>query len=248
MPSIRRLTVLPDAGRRRTARRADRRPGVCHDRPVTSPVMQSALPDRVHHLQPAALTALAVALVVVLPELFGDLGRLAAVLVLQLGLVLTWVVVTGLQGFAGSLGGGAGARPPGFRRLAGGGRGCRGGRRSRPRLPGPADAGRPPGGLRRRFPRRRPPADAPASPGGPRRVPLRDGVPALLGRRPRGAPPPGPDAGRPQTGDGGAAGGRGRAGRGSSRRSRPPPAVPGHGRAAGPAGPGALGARRGGRR
>jgi hypothetical protein len=103
------LTVLTDDGRRRTARRADRTPGVCHDRPVTSPVMQSALPDRVHHLQPAALTALAVALVVVLPELFGDLGRLAAVLVLQLGLVLTWVVVTGLQGFAGSLAVGAAA-------------------------------------------------------------------------------------------------------------------------------------------
>src|SRR3954454_5463429 len=143
---------------------------------------------------------------------------------------------------------GGGDRPPRVRRLAGGGRGCRGGRRSRPRPPGPADAGRPPGGLRRRFPRRRPPADAPASPGGPRRVPLRDGVPALLGRRPRGAPPPGPDAGRPRTGDGGAARGRRRAGRGSSRRSRPAPASPGHGRAAGPAGPGAVGARRGGRR
>src|SRR3954454_15789816 len=109
MPSIRRLTVLTDDGRRRTARRADRRPGVCHDRPVTSPVMQSALPDRVHHLQPAALTALAVALVVLLPELFGDLGRLAAVLGLQPGLGLTWVVVTGLQGFAGSLAVGAAA-------------------------------------------------------------------------------------------------------------------------------------------
>jgi hypothetical protein len=76
---------------------------------VTSPVMRSALPVRVHHLQPAALVALAVALVVVLPELFGDLGRLAAVLVLQLGLVLTWVLVTGIQGFAGSLAVGAAA-------------------------------------------------------------------------------------------------------------------------------------------
>src|SRR3954462_3885176 len=103
MPSIRRSTVLADDGRRRAARRADRTPVVCHDRPVTSPVMQSALPDRVHHLQPAGLTALAVALVVLLPELFGDLGRLAAVLVLQLGLVLTWVRVTGIEGFGGSL-------------------------------------------------------------------------------------------------------------------------------------------------
>ncbi|TFV62952.1 UNVERIFIED_ORG: hypothetical protein E4P37_15795 [Bacillus sp. AZ43] len=76
---------------------------------VTSAAMQSTLPARVHHLQPAALTALAVALVAGLPELFGDEGRLAAVLVLQLGLVLTWVVVTGIQGFAGSLAVGAAA-------------------------------------------------------------------------------------------------------------------------------------------
>jgi hypothetical protein len=72
-------------------------------------VLRSALPARVHHLQPAALTALAVALLVGLPELLGDEGRLAAVLVLQLGLVLTWVVVTGIQGFAGSLAVGAAA-------------------------------------------------------------------------------------------------------------------------------------------
>jgi hypothetical protein len=71
--------------------------------------MQSALPARVHHLQPAALTALAVALVVALPEFFGDVGRLAAVLVLQLGLVLTWVLVTGIRGFGGSLAVGAAA-------------------------------------------------------------------------------------------------------------------------------------------
>lgn len=71
--------------------------------------MRSALPARVHHLQPAALTVIAVALVAGLPELFGDRGRLAAVLVLQLGLVLSWVVVTGIQGFAGSLAVGAAA-------------------------------------------------------------------------------------------------------------------------------------------
>ncbi|SOD94384.1 hypothetical protein SAMN06272739_0745 [Blastococcus haudaquaticus] len=82
---------------------------VCHDRPVNSPVLRSALPARVHHLQPAALTVLAVALVAGLPELFGDRGRLGAVLVLQLGLVLTWVVVTGIQGFAGALAVGAAA-------------------------------------------------------------------------------------------------------------------------------------------
>jgi len=76
---------------------------------VTSPALRSALPARVHHLQPAALTVLAVLLVAGLPELFGDRGRLAAVLVLQLGLVLTWVVVTGIKGFAGSLAVGAAA-------------------------------------------------------------------------------------------------------------------------------------------
>jgi hypothetical protein len=51
----------------------------------------------------------AVALLVTLPELLGDLGRLAAVIVLQLGLVLVWVLVTGIQGFAGSLTVGAAA-------------------------------------------------------------------------------------------------------------------------------------------
>jgi hypothetical protein len=71
--------------------------------------MQSALPARVHHLQAAALTAVVVLLLAGLPELWGDRGRLAAVLVLQLGLVLTWVVVTGIQGFAGSLAVGAAA-------------------------------------------------------------------------------------------------------------------------------------------
>lgn len=76
---------------------------------MTSPAIPSALPARVHHLQPAALTVLAVLLVAGLPEVLGDQGRLAAVLVLQLGLVLTWVVVTGIQDFAGSLAVGAAA-------------------------------------------------------------------------------------------------------------------------------------------
>jgi hypothetical protein len=51
----------------------------------------------------------AVALLVGLPELAGSFGRLAAVLVLQLGLALAWVLVTGIQGFAGSLAVGAAA-------------------------------------------------------------------------------------------------------------------------------------------
>ena len=62
-----------------------------------------------HHLPAAAFAILAVALLVGLPELSGQTGRLAAVLVLQLGLVLCWVLVTGAQGFAGSLAVGAGA-------------------------------------------------------------------------------------------------------------------------------------------
>ena len=76
---------------------------------MTSPVLQSGLPARLHHLPAAGLVAVAVAMLVVLPALLGDLGRLAAVLVLQLGLVLAWVLVSGVQGFAGSLGVGAAA-------------------------------------------------------------------------------------------------------------------------------------------
>jgi hypothetical protein len=49
------------------------------------------------------VAVVAVGLLVGLPEVLDDLGRLAAVLVLQLGLVLGWVLVTGIQGFGGSL-------------------------------------------------------------------------------------------------------------------------------------------------
>jgi hypothetical protein len=74
---------------------------------VSPPALESALPARAHHLPAAGLVAVAVALLVGLPELLGDVGRLAAVLVLQLGLVLAWVITTGIQGFAGSLAVGA---------------------------------------------------------------------------------------------------------------------------------------------
>jgi hypothetical protein len=67
------------------------------------------MPARAHHLPAAGCAAAAVVLLVALPELLGDLGRLAAVIVLQLGLVLVWVLVTGIQGFAGSLTVGAAA-------------------------------------------------------------------------------------------------------------------------------------------
>jgi hypothetical protein len=76
---------------------------------VSSAALPSRSTAREHHL-PAALGAvLAVALLVGLPEVLGQTGRLAVVLVLQLGLVLSWVLVTGIQGFAGSLAVGAGA-------------------------------------------------------------------------------------------------------------------------------------------
>jgi hypothetical protein len=65
--------------------------------------VQSLLPARGHHLPAAVVAVVAVGLLVGLPAVLGDLGRLAAVLVLQLGLVLAWVLVTGIQGFAGSL-------------------------------------------------------------------------------------------------------------------------------------------------
>jgi hypothetical protein len=76
---------------------------------VSSPALESALPARSLHLPAAGCAAGAVALLVVLPEFLGDLGRLAAVIVLQLGLVLVWVLVTGIQGFYGSLAVGAAA-------------------------------------------------------------------------------------------------------------------------------------------
>ncbi len=65
--------------------------------------LETGLPARGHHLPAAALVAVATALLIVLPEQFGDRGRLAAVGVLQLGLVAAWVLATGIRGLAGSL-------------------------------------------------------------------------------------------------------------------------------------------------
>ena len=76
---------------------------------MTPPALESALTARAFHLPAAGCAAGAVALLVALPEVLGDLGRLAAVIVLQLGLVLVWVLVTGIQGFFGSLAVGAAA-------------------------------------------------------------------------------------------------------------------------------------------
>ena len=71
--------------------------------------VQSFLPARGHHLPAAVLAVVAVGLLVGLPIVLDGLGRLAAVLVLQLGLVLAWVLMTGIEGFAGSLAVGAAA-------------------------------------------------------------------------------------------------------------------------------------------
>lgn len=70
---------------------------------MSAAVPTSRLTAREHHLPAAAFAVVAVALLVGLPEVLDQTGRLAAVLVLQLGLVLCWVLVTGVQGFAGSL-------------------------------------------------------------------------------------------------------------------------------------------------
>lgn len=70
------------------------------------------MPDRGHHLPAAGAAVLAVVLIVVLPEPFGQAGRLAAVLVAQLALVVAWLLTTGIEGFLGQLvigAGGAGA-------------------------------------------------------------------------------------------------------------------------------------------
>ena len=71
--------------------------GFCDDRVVSPPALESALPVRAHHLPAAGFAAGAVALLVMLPEVLGDLGRLAAVIVLQLGLVLVWMPVATTQ-------------------------------------------------------------------------------------------------------------------------------------------------------
>jgi hypothetical protein len=58
---------------------------------------------REHHLPAAGTALVAVALLVGLSHVLGDSGRLAAVLVLQLALVVAWVLTTGIEGFVGSL-------------------------------------------------------------------------------------------------------------------------------------------------
>lgn len=70
---------------------------------MSSSAVPSPTPALPHHLPAAGLAVVAAGLLVGLPAALGDLGALAAVLVLQLALVLSWVVATGMQGFAASL-------------------------------------------------------------------------------------------------------------------------------------------------
>lgn len=103
----------PPHGFPRRARRCrpDRTPEVCDHQRVTRPGAAAGLREtgpvevspRAHHLPAAVLAAIAVALLAGLPEVLGEEGRLAAVLLLQLGLVGSWVLVTGIQGFSGSI-------------------------------------------------------------------------------------------------------------------------------------------------
>jgi hypothetical protein len=76
---------------------------------VSSAAVESRAPARGHHLPAAGATVVAVVLVVGLAHVLGDGGRLAAVLVLQLALVVAWVIATGIEGFLGQLAIGAAA-------------------------------------------------------------------------------------------------------------------------------------------
>lgn len=76
---------------------------------MSSAALATGAPAPLQHLRPAAVVVVAVALFAGLPQGFGDAGRLAAVLVVQLFLVAAWVLVTGIEGFLGSLAIGAAA-------------------------------------------------------------------------------------------------------------------------------------------
>ncbi|MCA0145935.1 hypothetical protein [Blastococcus sp. LR1] len=68
-----------------------------------------ATPDRAHHLPAAGLAVVVTAAAAGLPALLDGVGALAAVLVLQLALVLSWVMVARMRGATASLVVGTGA-------------------------------------------------------------------------------------------------------------------------------------------
>jgi hypothetical protein len=76
---------------------------------VSRTALETPVAGRGHHLPAAGAAVVAVALLVGLPYLLGDGGRLAAVLVLQLALALAWVLTTGIESFYGALAIGAAA-------------------------------------------------------------------------------------------------------------------------------------------
>jgi hypothetical protein len=70
---------------------------------VTSAALDAELSPRAHHLPATGVVVVATALLAGLPGALGETGLLVAVAVLQLGLVVAWVVATGIRGLRGSL-------------------------------------------------------------------------------------------------------------------------------------------------
>ncbi|NEK87530.1 hypothetical protein GCU60_17450 [Blastococcus saxobsidens] len=70
---------------------------------MSSTAAPPATPDRAHHLPAAGVAVLATGLLAGLPAALDGVGALAAVLVLQLALVLSWVLVARMRGFTASL-------------------------------------------------------------------------------------------------------------------------------------------------
>lgn len=71
--------------------------------------VHAELSPRDHHVPAAGAVLLATVLVIGLPAVLGDAGRVAAVAALQVALVAAWVVATGIRGSTGSLALGAAA-------------------------------------------------------------------------------------------------------------------------------------------
>ncbi|QNG36258.1 hypothetical protein F1C76_06335 [Geodermatophilaceae bacterium NBWT11] len=71
--------------------------------------LETELPRAAHHLPAAGVVVVVTALLVGVPAVAGDPGRLAALLVVQMALVAAWVTATGIRGFVGSLAIGAAA-------------------------------------------------------------------------------------------------------------------------------------------
>jgi hypothetical protein len=70
---------------------------------VSSATLETPVSPRAHHLPAALVTVLALALVVVGAGLGGDTARLAAVFVLQAGLVVAWAPATGTGRVVGTV-------------------------------------------------------------------------------------------------------------------------------------------------